>query len=240
MTTPDQQRTANVAGVAPAPRGWPWSAAVLFGALFSIPIGMLLSYLGLLVFYLGLFFFLIFGLVLGAAVYRIGKSRQPVPRSALIIGALVVALVPFFISLVLESRRLPGHVATKAEYPPSDQKVTSQNVEEARAEWAAQQRQIRETVSRLLAERYPPGGFWGYLRWAATDGRLEFEPPFQGPKIKYKLSQSPLGFKVRVVLCLVLLYGGVLAQVWSLRRPPEETAAQPPEEPATTSATPPT
>jgi len=197
-----------------------WPLAVLAGGVVAAPVGLLLSFLGLLVMYLGLFFFLLLGLMVGAFMYRVAGAGACVSKPALVCGGLAVALLTYFISLFLESRRLADHVANSFQYPTvsAGQPVTPANVEEVRARMASQKQQVRDRVWQMLAGRCPPGGFLGYVRWAATDGKLELEVPFAERPIKYRLSQSPLGFKLRFSLCLVLLCAGVLAQVWPLRR----------------------
>lgn len=194
--------------------------ALAVGLLLAVPIGALLSLAGLLVFYLGLFFFLLFGMMLGASMFRVLKKVRPVATGSLVTVGLIVALFAFGVSLWVESVRVPWHVAKKANYalPLSGERVTEANAEAARQDLEHQRALVAKEAAETIAKRYPPGGLIGYVRWAATDGKLEFVAPNRDAgKIHYQLSQGPIGFCIRLAICAAFICIGVLAQLWPLR-----------------------
>lgn len=231
----------------PAPEGHAgrWVAALLVGLLLAVPIGALLSLAGLLVFYLGLFFFLLFGLMLGAAMFRVLKPIRPVSAKPLAVTGVLVALFAFGVSIWVEAARIPAHVAKKTEYAPSlaGERVTKANAEAARKDLERRRALVESRAREALTERYPPGGVLGYLRWAATDGKLKIESPEDdGTTIDYRLSQGPIGFSIRLVICAAFICLGVVAQLWPLRRARDAApvSADDAEGVTTASAAPPT
>ena len=48
-----------------------WWLAVLAGVAVTLPVAWLLSFAGTLPFFLGVFFFALFGLLIGAVIYRV-------------------------------------------------------------------------------------------------------------------------------------------------------------------------
>jgi hypothetical protein len=197
------------------------AAALIVGLLLAIPIGALLSLAGLLVFFLGLFFFLLFGLMLGAAMFRVLVTARPLPARSLAAIGVTTGLFAFGVSLWVESARLPAHVAKKAYLAPSfpGEHVTEGKAEAARLDLERRRRAVEARASAELTERYPPGGLIGYVRWAATNGHLEFESPDPGgATIDYRLAQGPIGFCIRLTICALLICSGVVALIWPLRR----------------------
>ncbi len=224
MTDPSAGQPAHAAASGqPEPTeraGARWAGATALGLGLAFPIGYLCSFLGLLIFYLGLFFFLLLGLLLGAAMYRVGQAARPVRRDVIIGSVSLVSAVVMLVSLYFEYRNLCPHVAARVlgMTPALPEDKTPQDVRQ----------QVRRFVERSLREDHPPGGLIGYVLWASGDGELTC-PAVRatGRPIAYKLSQSPLGWKLRVILSAVLLAGAVLSQVWPLRRsaaPREPTA----------------
>lgn len=202
-------------------RGGRLTAALIVGLLLAIPIGALLSLAGLLVFFLGIFFFLLFGLMLGAAMFRVLRPVRPLPARSLAMIGVVVGVFAFGMSLWVEAARMPEHVARKANYAPSlgGERLTEGTAEAARLDLERRRRLVAERVAAKLDADYPPGGVIGYVRWAASDGRLTLDPPDpEGPSIEYKLSQGPIGFCIRLTVCAILICVGAVALIWPLRR----------------------
>jgi len=140
---------------------------VLAAVGVGLPIGWLLCFGALLPYFLGLFFFLLFGLLLGAVMYRLTSAARPVPRGRLIAAAVIIPLFAWTVSVVVEAHDFPRQMADysigKAGKLPANMAADQFR--------AASEADVR----RFLNERYPPGGTWGYIRWAVTSSRLE--PP---------------------------------------------------------------
>ncbi len=197
-----------------------WLLATLAGLAVAVPVSVILSYAGLLPMYLGPFFFLLFGLSVGAAIFRVARHVQPAPKLLVIACPTLVILATFLATMTLEYKQLGPHAAamtakrTRA-LPPDVSLIDFQAAVSVAAE-------------RQIADNYPPGGVFGYLRWAATNGRMVLEserarPPF----VTYVLSQSNIGFTLRVLFSLILLAGGIFSQVLPLRKPaPPDSAEQ--------------
>jgi hypothetical protein len=183
-----------------------------------LPLGILLSYAAFLPAMLGLFFFLLFGLVLGAALFRAWEPLRPVPRSRIARAVLAVALFGWVVSLVWEGLTFP-HQTSKEAIEQVRREVPGKSAADIRA--------AAESAARtFLAERFPPGGVLGYWRWAATGRRVEI--PILGvaqPQPIY-LGHTRAIFLVRVVLSLVAMWSGIRVMVKPLERPriPEDEA----------------
>ena len=206
---------------APQPAGRPggrWIPAVLAGLLAGVPVSVLLSFAGLLPFYLGPFFFLLFGLVVGAAMFRVAKSVRPLSVASILAACGVVTVLVFGASLWLEYLQLGPH-AGKMVAKQTRELPSGTSPGEFRAAAGVKVR------AHLRAE-YSPGGLLGYIRWASSSGRCTVESVGAHPaEVSYALSQSPVGWTLRVAMSLVLLIGGVWSQIWPLRQaePPPKT-----------------
>ncbi len=196
-----------------------WILATLAGLAVAVPVSVILSFAGLLPMYLGPFFFLLFGLGVGAAIFRVARHARPAPKSLVIACPVIVILVTFLATMTLEYEQLGPHAARMAAkrtraLPPGLSLTDFQAA-------------VIVTAERQIAEGFPPGGVFGYLRWAATNGRMVLEseqarPPF----VTYVISQSNLGFTLRVLFSLILLAGGIFSQVLPLRKPASPDSTQ--------------
>lgn len=191
--------------------------SLIGGCVVGLPLGWLLAYLAFLPVFLGLFFFMLLGLIPGALMYRLGLPAAPVHRGLLWLFGLGVSLLIGGTGLFKEYRDLELNVA--------------QTIQDKyrRGLPADQRRQIRsrvhEFVGTFLKKDYPPGGFPGYLRWAATDGKLECSINLDRPvSFTYRLAQRKGIWLTRVILSFILLAGAVLSQVLGLakRREPKK------------------
>ncbi len=197
----------------PLPNAARWPLGILAGFLASVPLAGLLSFAALLPFYLGPFFFLLFGLVLGACVFRAARTARPIRAAPLLAGTAAVVLFVFVLAIQLEYMQLGGHCGNS----------TLKTIQQLPPDTSAEQfrRYASGAIRAHLRSAYPPGGVLGYVRWAATDGRFSAPAPegTHPATMRYRLSQSNLGWTLRVIISLLLLTGGVYSQTWPLRRP---------------------
>ncbi len=203
-----------LAAEAPPPtRAFPrdWIIATLAALAAGLPIGWLLATAALLPFYLGLFFFALLGLLLGAVQYRVGLSAAPLPKSSVYAGGAVVILVTWLISMGVEFRHLSADATRFVK--ESQRRLGKEDLLKIEQETPAR-------VRATLAAAYPPGGMIGYMRWAARSGRMQVGEQANGRPIEFRFRQSPLGFTLRVPICIALLAFGVMTQLLGLTRPP--------------------
>lgn len=190
-----------------SPARWWW--ATLVGTIVSLPLAWLLSYAAMLPFYLGLFFFMLFGLVIGAVTFRVAAPGRPYARSAVLAGTTLMVGVCWTASLVKESWDFPADLANDAVRRVRN--TGGRSAEDYRAA-------VAEEVRAFLRDRYPPGGVVGYARWMLLEGKLE-----KGaiPSFDQTLRRSPArwGWAVRVVLSIALFGFAVSSQTLALGRP---------------------
>jgi hypothetical protein len=196
-----------------------WWCATAAGTIVSLPFAWLLSYAAMLPFYLGLFFFMLFGLVIGAVVYRIAAPGRPYGRFAVLTGTTLIVGVCWTLSIVKESRDFPADVAADAVLRSRD--IGRRSADEYRTA-------VAEEVRSFLRERHSPGGVLGYARWMLLEGEIK-----KGaiPSFDQTLRRSParIGWAIRVVLSIALLGFAVGSQTLSLSRRsnPVASPAQP-------------
>lgn len=186
-----------------------WWCATTTGTIVSFPIALLLSFAATFPFYLGLFFFMLFGLVIGAVTFRVAAPGRPYGRIPVFIGTTLIVGVCWTLSIVKESRDFPADIATQAVKRIRD--IGRRSTDEYRTA-------VAEEVRTFLRERHPPGGVVGYVRWMLLDGEIK-----KGaiPSFDQTLHRSParIGWAVRVVLSIGLLGFAVGSQTLSLSRP---------------------
>jgi hypothetical protein len=190
-----------------------WWCAVFVGVWFSLPFSWLLSFGALLPFLLGLFFFALFGLIIGALVFRIAAPGRPYGKGAIVVGTTLIVLVCWCTALVLESRDFPREMGQKATDATRSIDMTRQQHIEKMA----------EDVRAYLREEYPPGGLIGYVRWSLVDGKIK-KNVLKGPGRTLKRDQVKAWWATRVVLSIGLLAFGVASMTWPLRLVEDSTS----------------
>ena len=205
-TTPEAIRSTVYAAPSHSHARW-WSATGV-GTIVSLPFAWLLSYAAMLPFYLGLFFFMLFGLFIGAVMFRIAARGGPYRRSAVLVGTTLIVGVCWTASLVKESRDFPADLAEDALRRSRD--IGRRSADEYRTA-------VAEDIRAFLRERHPPGGVLGYTRWMLLEGEIK-----KGaiPSFDQTLPRSParIGWAVRVVLSIALLGFAVGSQTLPLSR----------------------
>lgn len=178
------------------------------GLVVSLPLCWLLSYAGALMFYLGLFFFALFGLIIGAATFRVASVARPYHRKQVIIGTTMLVLVPWSLSMLKEGRDFPNDVAART--------VQERSLDLKENSVAAHREIVKSDVRVYLQEQYPPGGISGYMHWVVVDGKISKTDVTSLAK-NWRHGQSGFVWVVRVILSLALLTFGVATQTLPMR-----------------------
>jgi len=185
-----------------------WWLGVCIGLAVSLPLSWLLSYAGALMFYIGLFFFALFGLMIGAATFRVASVAGPYHRKHVIAGTIILVLVPWSLSMLKEGRDFADDVAARTVHERSlDLKGNTV---------AAHRGIVSSDVRAYLRKQYPPGGVRGYIHWVVVDGKIS-KTDISSLAKNWQHGQSGYVWVVRVVLSLALLTFGVATQTLPLR-----------------------
>jgi len=201
--------------------------ALVAGCLLALPVGWLLATLAMLPFFLGLFFCMLFSLLVGAVVYRVGKPAAPQARPLLWMIGIAVGLAVFGVSLVAEYYNVRGYEVFRygsngfAWYAVDGDVTRAIRDSFAYRSFTPEQVALLRAGSRQdfldqLAAKYPPGGFPGFLRWALADGSMECPRVFSDSTMTFQLRQRGVLWVVRLALSLVLITAAILSQVLSL------------------------
>lgn len=192
----------------PGPSGrWWWGIGV--GSLVSLPLAWLLSYGAALPFFLGLFFFMLFGLMIGAAVYRVAAPGAPYAKLQLLLGTTFLVVLTFGTSLWKEARDFPEDVARKVTSRTRD--IGGRTAEEFRTA-------VANDIRALLADRYGPGSNWGYIRWVLTNGEINRgDLPTVEKGVSMPAAQVKVWWAFRVVASMGLLGFGISSQTLLLK-----------------------
>lgn len=178
------------------------------------------SYLGNLIFYLGLYFFPLFGLIMGAAIFRFLEPLRPMSRPVIVGVGMVFVLVSWCGALDLEATYVPKN--TYAYYIGKFKRLpdgmTGKEVES----------KIQDAARKFLTENYDSDGAVAYLAWAMSDGTMEIPVIDRDKTTTYSRPQRRVGLWIRLGASLVLLVFGVFSQLVGLQRSPS-TASGPQE-----------
>ena len=184
-----------------------WWLAVAVGVIVSMPFAWLLSYAAALPFYLGLFFFVLFGLVIGAIMHRVASRRRPYRRAAVLAGTIIVAGAGWIVSIVVEGLAFPDDMGDDAIKRTLS--VGDRSPEDYRAA-------VAQKVRLFLHERYSPGGLVGYVRWVLTSGELK-KGEIEGVKVTLRRTQRGYRWAIRVALSIAFFGFGIGSQTLPLR-----------------------
>lgn len=179
---------------------------LLVGSVVSLPLAWLLGWAGTLMFFLGIFFFALFGLIIGAVVYRVAAPGRPYHRGPVIVGTTLLVASVWTVSMWQESRSLPTDVAADVANKTRDIGGLT------RAEFETR---VADEVRAYIGSHYSTG-IVGYMHWKLDSG--EFAPG-DLPTVKrlYNSGQKRWLWGVRVVLTIGLLGFGVSSQTFNLR-----------------------
>jgi len=175
--------------------------------VISMPLGWLLSYGAPLLYLFGLFFFILFGLLLGAAVYRVAAPGRPYSRVSLVVGTTLMVGVCWWVSLAKEIREIPTDMAEEVVRGTRD--IGDRPVEVFRQE-------VAREIESFFQKHYPPGGMIGTVRWIVISGELR---PGDVANLKRTIrrEQRGPGWAIRVTLSIAMLGFGVGSQTFGLK-----------------------
>ncbi len=196
-----------------------WGVAL--GVLVAFPLSYLLAYAAFLMAMLGLFFFVLFGLVIGAAMFRVWVPLRPLTPATIKLGVAVVVLMGWGGALVWEGVTFPADVAKEAIKQVI--KAPGKTGHDVRADAA-------QSTREYLAREYPPGGVVGYWRWAMDKKTIEIPITGQARPKPICYNNNGWMFILRVFLCGVALTLAVYSMVAPLAKEP--TSPTPTAEPA--------
>jgi len=211
VTTPNSPQplgSASAARSARRPRSHArWWGAVGVGSIVSLPLAWLLSYGAALPFFLGLFFFVLFGLMIGAVMHRVAAPGRPYGRWSLVVGTSIVVALGWGTSIVKEAADFPADIA-------DDSITKTLNLGERTPE--TYRAIVAGEVRRFLAEKYPPGGSLGYVRWILAGGAID---QADVPDLSRSMRRSPHGtwWAIRLVLSIALFGFGIGSQTLALK-----------------------
>ena len=218
--------------------------ALVLGCVLAFPVGWVLATLILLPFLLGLFFYMLFGLLVGAFVFRVASPLIPVARSTAITLGVAVTLVIWCTSLVGEYYNVRGYTIYRygrdglgwyAQDGDALRTVRSSLLRRPLdpAEVSELRRRTRESFLDELKTKYPPGGFLGFVRWSAAGKKpIEIQRVLAPSTQELKPKQRGPFWLFRLGLSLVLLGGAVLSQTLSLTVLPKPPTEPEPPNPA--------
>ena len=190
-----------------------WWVSVAAGAMAGLPIAWLLSYAASLPFFLGAFFFALFGLIVGALVFRVAAPGRPYASTHVFSGTTLLVLLIWGLSLAKESADFPHEMAAIAADQSRD--LGGRSLSEFKSEFV-------ERVHTFLKDRYPPGGAIGFARWMLASGELK-KTDIDLLSRNIQRPQARVWWAVRVVLSAGLLAFGIGSVTLSLRPSPADS-----------------
>jgi len=197
------------------PTAAPFGRMVITGAIVSLALGWtLLSWALALPFMLGVFFFMLFGLFVGAAMFRAAAGFIPVNRRTIVTATIIVVLIGWLTSLAKEGVDYPRdfvkHALKRVHVPDVEG-----GVEQVRSELDA-------FITKRLGENHPPGGVLGYFQLAATGQSVTIDdlPTRQPRPIVIPPRVSAAVWWIRNVLAAVMFYIAIFAVTVDLTRAP--------------------
>ena len=177
------------------------------------------SHLGNLFYFLGLFFFILFGLIHGAAAFRFLSAFRPIRRPMLTCIGGLFALLTWGGGLVLEASYLPEDV-----YDATIK--TFKRGLPLGLQAADFKRDVLAQTTDYLRENYGSNRTISYVRWELAGGSLDLTVRGRERSLAYERPQRRIGFALRVLASLVLVAYGMFSQIGVLTKTIEQVQAE--------------
>ena len=190
-------------------QGKQWRKAILLAVILLSTLGWLLAKLVWLPFYFGLFFFLVAGLLVGAAAFRFCHSARPISKRRLALGVCFVSLISILVVVCWEYQ----HIAGTRGGPPKFPRARNAAIAADRSPRSVQLTVADAFKDRLRAD-FAPGGVIGYVRWATASGEMEISLGDETETVS--IPQSGWAWPIRTVGGLILLAMGLWFSLESL------------------------
>ncbi len=188
------------------------------GLVVAVLLGWTLLSHGLsLPFMLGLFFFMLFGLVIGAVIFRYAEGLRPMPRGRVVAVTAAVSVACWVAALGQECLSYPHDFVEKALRHPRVY-IPPNEVDRVEAD-------LHTFIVKYLDTEYPPGGVIGYLRLAAAGRPVVVNIPTQPTPATIAPMVPAWVWWSRTVLSVVLMYVAVWSVTRDLAKPPKAAAA---------------
>jgi len=189
-------------------QGW-LVVATLVGIVLGVPTGLLLAYLAAMPAFLGLFFFLLLGLLLGATMYRLGLPAAPADPTTVRLMGLAVAFAIWLVGPVAEY----VWVQTDAAEAAMRYSVIGQA---SMPDLKHFEERTRHSLRERLASDYPPGGFLGFMQWAAVSRKMELPRYGEQGTFLFRAPGHPVIWVLRMSLAYIFLCFALLSQLRGL------------------------
>jgi len=161
----------------------------------------------------------VFGLLIGAIMFRFGRSGAPArPGPLRLIGGAVV-LLTWATTLVTEYATFPGLAARRTIISWQPRRLKPDQKAEIN------RRSGHHVMSQLLGRDYRGGvaervlGFPQYLKWIVSDGTMNCPRVIDDSHFTLVMGQRKRSWAFRVIMSLGLLAFAILSQYMLLTRP---------------------
>lgn len=162
--------------------------------------------------YFGVFFFLVAGMLAGAASFRVARPLRPMPRTRVAVGVAAVTLVSGGIGLTWEYHYRADTIGELPKFASAYQDAQQRGLSAT-----AVASQARRAFDDLLRSRFPPGGTIGYVRWAVAAGSAHLTLP-GGFSDEVSIGHRGWAWLLRTLAAYGLLAVGLWYQLEALRQ----------------------
>ncbi len=201
-----------------------WSAlALAFGLLVGLD--WLLARLLWLPFYFGTFFFIVAGLIVGAVSFRVARGARPLARGRIVRGVLLLAILSSLVTTCWEYRFIVAGAGVPPKFTDARNAALRAGRSPTEVLW-----QAAESFRDGLADRFPPGGVVGYVRWAIASGEMRIEVGDSVETVSIADHQG-LIWPIRTLAALLLMAIGLWLSYEPLRSPQPVSNVLAPGEP---------
>lgn len=200
---------AAPSAVPPANLGRLWTGLATAQLLLFF-LAPLLARLIWLPFYVGLFFFLVGGLLVGAATFRIARPSRPIGDKPLLIGALTVGVITFCITTFFECRNFADTVADPPKFAAARNAVVQSGASLKDLESRA-----ADAFRRQLRSQYAPVDAIAYVFWTIASGEMSLE--VDGQKEKITSDHAGWIWPLRAIAEILLVAAGLWSSLEALR-----------------------